>query len=114
MDGKSWRVGALAALLALVVLCGTRAAEVKPTDEGNAEDFKGKTFDLKERGQAAITLTFPAGKKVTATVKSEKKSGVNLFVHDAAKKVVAKDDSPGPDCEVTFTPADAVAESGPV
>jgi hypothetical protein len=37
-------------------------------------------------------------------VKSVKKSDVNLFIYDAKKKLVAKDDSPGPDCEVSFTP----------
>jgi len=88
------------------MLSGARAEE-KATDEGKAEDFKGKTFDLKEKGKASITLAFPAGKKATVTVRSEKKSDVNLYVHDAAKKVVAKDDSPGPDCDLTFTPKEA-------
>jgi hypothetical protein len=30
------------------LLCGTRAEGAKPTDEGKAADFKGKTFELKE------------------------------------------------------------------
>jgi hypothetical protein len=38
------------------------------------------------------------------TVKSEKETDIHLFVYDAAKKVVAKDDSPGPSCELNFTP----------
>jgi len=92
------------ALFGFVVLSGTWAEEAKPTDEGKAEAFKGKTFDLKEKGEAAITLTFPGGKRAVVTVKSEKKSDVNLFVYDAAKKLLVKDDSPGPDCEVKFTP----------
>ncbi|HYT91043.1 MAG TPA: hypothetical protein VEL76_20190 [Gemmataceae bacterium] len=107
MDGKSWRVGLLAILCTLLVLCRTGAQDGKATDEGKAEEFKGKTFDLKEKGKAAIILTFPADKKVLVTVRSEKKSDVNLFVYDAAKKVVAKDDSPGPDCDLTFTPKEA-------
>jgi hemoglobin len=79
--------------------------EVKATDEGKAEDFKGKSFDVKEKGEAAIILDFMSGKKVTIKVKSDnEKADVNLFVYDADKKEVAKDDSKGPDCEVAFTP----------
>lgn len=106
MHGKSWRASVPVALFALAaLLCAAQAQDGKATDEGKAEEFKGKTFDLKEKGKAAITLTFPAGKRVTVTVKSEKKTDVNLFVYDVtAKKLVAKDDSPGPDCEVKFTP----------
>jgi len=107
MDGKSWRVSALVAVLALAVACPTRAEDVKATDGGKAEEFKGKTFDLKEKGKAAITLTFPAGKKASVTVKSAKETDVNLFIYDADKKVVAKDDSPGPSCELNFTPKEA-------
>jgi hypothetical protein len=106
MDRKSWRVFVLATLSALLVLYGTRAGGGKPTDEGKAEDFKGKTFELKEKGKASIYLTFPGGKEAKITVKSEKKTDVNLYVY-AGKKQVAKDDSPGPDCEITWTPKKA-------
>ncbi|MBI1914573.1 MAG: hypothetical protein HYS12_07520 [Planctomycetes bacterium] len=108
MDRKSWRVCLAVALFGLVVLSGTWAEDVKPTDEGKAEAFKGKTFDLKEKGEAALTLTFPGGKNATVTVKSDKKTDVNLFVYDVAKKLLVKDDSPGPNCEVSFTPTAAV------
>jgi hypothetical protein len=104
MDRRSWRVGVLASLFGLVVLCAARAEDVKPTDEGKAEDFKGKAFDLKEKGEAAIILACQGAKKVSVTVKSDKKTDVNLFVYDADKKLVAKDDSPGPDCDLSFTP----------
>jgi len=107
MNSKSLRACVLAALCAVAALCGARAAEVKPTDEGKAEDFKSKTFDLKEKGKAAVTLAFPAGKEAAITVRSEKKSDVHLFVYDAAKKVVAKDDSPGPSCDLKFTAKEA-------
>ena len=86
MNGKSLRVGVLAVLYVLAVLGGMRAAEEKPADEGKVEDFKGKAFDLKEKGKAAITLAFPAGKEVFVTVRSEKKTDVNLFIYDAAKQ----------------------------
>jgi hypothetical protein len=117
MVGKSWRGCALALLLAVSVLGGTQTGdvraddvkvdEVKATDEGKAEDFKGKAFDLKEKGLAGIVLTFPADKKVSVTVRSDKQSDVNLFVYDAAKKLVVKDDSPGPECDLSFTPKKA-------
>jgi len=107
MDGKSWRVSVLASLFGLVALCATWAEEAKPIDEGKAEEYKGKAYDVKEKGEVAITLTFPAGKKASVTIKSDKKSDINLFVYDSAKKLVAKDDSPGPDCDLNFTPKEA-------
>jgi hypothetical protein len=98
------------ALVALgALLCGARAQDGKAIEGGSAETFKPKTFDVKEKGKAAITLTFPAGKRAALTVRSEKKTDVHLFVYDAAKKVVAKDDSPGPSCDLTFTPKAAGA-----
>ena len=103
----AWRVCGSAALVALAaLLCGARA-EAKQAEGGKAEYFKSKAFDLKEKGKSAITLTFPAGKEVSVTVRSDKKTDVNLFVYDAAKKVVAKDDSPGPSCDLKFTPKEA-------
>jgi hypothetical protein len=105
MVRKIGRVSALVAVVALVVLCAVRAEEAKPSDEGKAADFKGKKIELKEKGSAAIVLTFTGGKEAVVTAKGEKKSDVNLYVYDADKKEVGKDDSPGPDCEVKFTPA---------
>jgi hypothetical protein len=102
MDGKCWRVCGLAVAFLLAVLLGARAEDKVP-DGGKAEKFKGKTFELKEKGKAKITLTFPAGKKAKLTIKSKKESDINLFVYDADGKEVAKDDSPGPSCEVEFT-----------
>jgi hypothetical protein len=98
-------VGALAALFALAALCGVRAAEVKPIDEGKGAEFKGKTVEMKDRGEFAIILAFPAGKEVTATTNGDKETDVHLFVYDEDEKEVGKDISPGPKCEVKFTPA---------
>jgi hypothetical protein len=95
MRGKVWRLGVPVAFVALVALMGgVLAEEDKPIDGGKAEEFKGKTFDVKEKGKAVIALTFPAGKEAVVTVRGEKKTDVHLFVYDADKKVVAKDDSP--------------------
>jgi hypothetical protein len=102
MARTKWQVGAVAALFALAVVCGTRADD-KPIDGGKAEKFKGKTFDLKAKGKVKIILTFPA-RTATITVRSEKESDVNLFIYDEDNKVVDKDDSPGPSCDIKFKP----------
>jgi hypothetical protein len=92
--------------LALLV-SGAAAQESKVLDGGKAEEFKGKTFDIKAKGKAVIKLTFPAGKKASITVRSKKQTDVHLFVLDANKKTIAKDDSPGPSCDLTFAPRKA-------
>jgi hypothetical protein len=90
--------------VALGVLAGGVRAQDKAVDGGKAEEFKEKAFDIKAKDNAAITLTFPADKEATITVRSKKQTDVHLFILDADKKVVAKDDSPGPSCDLTFTP----------
>src|SRR5262249_48051693 len=106
MRRTSWKMLALAAAFALAVTWAARAEDDK--DEHKAEDFKGKTFELKAKdGKAHITLTFAEGKKAKITVKSDAKTDVNLYIWDADKKEVAKDDSEGPDCEIVFTPKKA-------
>jgi hypothetical protein len=105
MNRKNWLACALAPLFAVAVLYSTRAAETKPTDEGNGADFKGKTVEMADKGAFAITLNLPAGKEVTATTKGDKQTDVHLFVFDDENKEIGKDTSPGPKCEVKFTPA---------
>jgi hypothetical protein len=108
MFGTNLRVGVLTTLVALATtLCAARAQDANPADGGKAEAFKSKSFDLKEKGRAAVMLSFPAGKEASVTVRSDKKTDVHLFVYDAARKVVAKDDSPGPSCDLKFTPKEA-------
>jgi hypothetical protein len=102
------RIGLPVAVMALgAILFGALAHAGKAIDGGKAEEFKGKTFDLQEKGKAAIALTFPAGKEAVITVRGEKKTDIHLFVYDAAKKLVGKDDSPGPECDLTFTAKEA-------
>jgi hypothetical protein len=103
MTRKIGGVCALATLIAVVALGGSRA-DVIVADGVKAGEYKGAGIDLKEGEKGTLKLSFKAGKKVTVTVKSEKKSDVNLMVYDADKKEIAKDDSPGPDCKLTFTP----------
>ena len=104
MNIKRLWLPTFAVLGMLLALSALRAADPKPVDEGKAEDFKGKSYDVDEKGKAIVTLTFPAGKEATITVHGDKKTDVHLFVYDADGKQVGKDDSPGPDCEVKITP----------
>jgi hypothetical protein len=82
----------------------TVAQDQKPSDEGKGADFKGKKYEMKEKGEVAILLSFVAGKEVIATTKGEKETDVHLFIYGQDKKEVGKDTSPGPKCEVKFTP----------
>jgi hypothetical protein len=107
MNGKSWTAFSAALLGSLVALAAVRAADPKPIDEGKAEEFKGKSYDVDEKAKVSVVLAFPAGKEATITVHGDKKTDVYLFVYDADGKQVAKDDSPGPDCEVKLTPKEA-------
>ena len=105
MKSKTRQVCVLAALFALVTLCAVQAREAKPTDEGKGAEFKGKTFEMKDKGEAAILLAFAEGKEVEATTKGEKETDVHLFVYDQDGKEIGKDTSPGPKCSVKFKPA---------
>ena len=106
MMWKKRQVSVLAALFALALLCGARTDDTKATDEGEAAQFKGKTVEMKDKGEFAVILACSAGKEVTATTKGEKETDVHLFVYDPNNKEVVKDVSPGPKCEVKFTPAE--------
>jgi len=99
-----WRTGGLATVLLTLVLGGVRADDVKPTDEGNGAEFKGKKIEMKDKDQVAILLSFAAGKEFEATTDGTKDTDVHLFVYDESGKVVGKDDSSGPKCSVKFTP----------
>jgi len=108
MQGNVWRFCVPVALVVLVTLVGyLRPEGDAPADGGKAEAFKGKTFAVKEKGKVTIALAFPGGKEATVTVRGEKQTDVHLFVFDSAKKLAAKDDSPGPNCDLKFTPKEA-------
>src|ERR1017187_941410 len=108
MQGKFWRLRTLVVLVALFALMGGGVwADDKSIDGGKAQEFKSKAFNVKEKSKAIIILSFPAGKEAVVTERGAKKTDVHLFVYDAAKKIVAKDDSPGPNCDVKFTPKKA-------
>jgi hypothetical protein len=102
MAWKNRRLVGWAALVALAALCGVWASDGKPAEE--PADFKA-TAQMKDKSEFTVVLSFAAGKEVTATTNGPKDTDVNLFVSDEGDKQVGKDDSPGPKCEVKFTPA---------
>jgi hypothetical protein len=104
MAAKSCATCVAVILFGLVVACVATAQDAKPMDLGKAEDFKAKAFDIREKGEVALVMTFPGGRKASVTLRGEKKTDIHLFVYGADKKVIAKDDSPGPNCDVEFTP----------
>jgi hypothetical protein len=104
MKIKTRMACALVAVCVLVVSAAMVAREVTPTDEGKGTAFKSRSFAMKDKGEVAVLLSFEAGKKVTVTTNGEKETDVHLFIYDKDKKEVGKDTSPGPKCEVKFTP----------
>ena len=97
-------VTTLTAVFALATVCLAQE-HAKTTDLGNGAEFKGKTTEMKDKGQVAYVLSFKAGKEFEATTDGLKNTDVHLFVYDATGKEVDKDDSPGPKCSVKVTPA---------
>jgi hypothetical protein len=104
MSRKMWRVGGMAILCLFLALAGGRADDAKPVDEGKGAEFKSKKFEMKDKGEVVLLLSFDAGKEFEATTDGTKQTDVHLFVYDEAGKQVGKDDSPGPMCSVKVTP----------
>jgi hypothetical protein len=107
MEKKIWRAHTVVVLFTLALLCSARAADEEPKDEGKAEAFKSKTYKLKEKEKVQLILEFPEGRTAILQVRSALKTDVNLFVYDQERQVVAKDDSPGPSCDIKFKPKKA-------
>ena len=104
MKVKNWVACALTVACVALASLAAVARDERPADAGKGAAFKSKAYEIKEKGQVAVLLTFAAGKEVTVTTDGEKQTDVHLFVHDEAKTEVGKDTSPGPTCEVKFTP----------
>jgi hypothetical protein len=99
------KIGVFCVVACAIAASGTTTAQdKKPTDEGKGSEFKSKKYEMKEKGEVAILLSFAAAKEVVVTTKGEKETDVHLFIYGEDKKEVAKDTSPGPKCEVKFTP----------
>jgi hypothetical protein len=103
MKVKNWVACALSIACAMVA-SSAAAFDDKPADAGKASAFRSAVFELKQKGEVAALLPCVAGKEVTVTTNGDKETDVNLFIHDGEKNEVGKDKSPGPKCEVKFTP----------
>ena len=104
MKVKNWVACALSVACAMVASSAAAALDDKPTDAGKGSAFKSAVFEIKQKGEVAVLLPCVAGKEVTVTTNGDKETDVNLFIHDGDKNEVGKDTSPGPKCEVKFTP----------
>ena len=67
MKVKTWVACVVAIVGALVASGAMVAREATPTDEGKGAAFKSKTFEMKEKAEVAILLSFEAGKQVSVT-----------------------------------------------
>jgi hypothetical protein len=106
MKVKNWVACVLVVACAMVASGAAVAQDDRPIDGGKGSAFKSKAYEMKEKGEVAVLLTFAAGKEVTVTTNGEKQTDVHLFIHNGDKEV-GKDTSPGPKCEVKFTPKKA-------
>jgi hypothetical protein len=104
MKVKNWVACTLSIACAMVASSAFAALDDKPADAGKGSAFKSAVFELKPKGKVAVLLSCVAGKEVTVTTNGDKETDVNLFIHDGDKNEVGKDTSPGPKCEVKFTP----------
>jgi len=96
-------VTASVVVLALATTCSAQE-NAKATNLGSSAHFKGKTLQMKDKGEVAYLLSFKAGKEFEATTDAKKNTDVNLFVYDETGNQVGKDDSPGPKSSVKVTP----------
>ena len=104
MKVKNWVAPVVALACAMVTSGAAVALEDKPSEAGKVSAFKNRVFEIKEKGEVAVLLSFAAGRPVTVTTNGEKQTDVHLFIQDGDNTEVGKDTSPGPKCEVKFTP----------
>jgi hypothetical protein len=104
MKVKNWVAPVVALACALVASRAAVALEDKPIEAGKGSAFKNRVFEIKDKGEVAVLLSFAAGGPVTVTTNGEKQTDVHLFIQDGENTEVGKDISPGPKCEVKFTP----------
>jgi hypothetical protein len=104
MKIKNWATCVLAVVCAIAASSSVVAWDDKPNDSGKGPAFKNAVFQIKEQGEVALLAKFAADKEVVVTTNGNKETDVHLFVYDGDNKEVGKDTTPGPKCEVKFTP----------
>jgi hypothetical protein len=95
-------MASVAGILALMTLTAAGSDDFKPIDGGKASAFKSKSYEIKDKGEIAVVLSFEADKEVTVTTSADKDTDVHLLVKGMYFE--AKDTSPTPACLVKFTP----------
>ncbi|HEV3298077.1 MAG TPA: hypothetical protein VG055_00455 [Planctomycetaceae bacterium] len=104
MKIKHWVAPVVALACAMAASGAAVALGDKPSEAGKGSAFKNRVFEIKEKGEVAVLLSFAAGRPVTVTTNGEKQTDAHLFIQDREHNDVGKDTSPGPKCEVKFTP----------
>ena len=74
MKVKNW--GACALVVACAIGAASAAARDEKIDGGKGSAFKSKTYEIKEKGEIAVVLSFEAGKEVTVTTKGDKETEI--------------------------------------
>ena len=97
-------MASVVAVFSLLTLNVARADDAKPTDGGKGSEFKSKSYEMKDKGETSIVLSFEAGKEVTVTTKGDKETDISLAVKSMYFE--AKDTSPSPKCLIKFTPVE--------
>ena len=93
MKVRCWVAFVSTLACAMLILSAAGAREDRAADEGKGADFKSKIYEIKEKGEITVVLSFEEGKDVTVTTIGEKETDVNLFVK--GRYFEAKDISPG-------------------
>jgi len=104
MKVKNWVVSVVAVACAMAAPHVVVALDDKPTEGGRESALKSMVFEIKEKSEVAVLLPFAPGREATVTTKGDKQTDVHLFIYDGDNKELGKDTSPGPKCEVKFTP----------
>jgi hypothetical protein len=104
MKVKNWVLSVMAVACAMAAPGVVVALDDKPTEGGRGSALKSIVFEIKEKSEVAVLLPFAPGREATVTTKGDKQTDVHLFIYDGDNKEVGKDTSPGPKCDVKFTP----------
>ena len=95
-------ITSMAVVFAFLTPIVTGADETRPVDGCKGSAFRSKSYDIDEKGEVAVALSFEAGKEVTVTTSADKDGDVHLGVK--GRYFEARDTSPSPVCLVKFTP----------